>query len=159
MVKNKPAFFNLLNSFSTFSTPGLRGPGNPFFPRLFGILGPKVPNDSCKGPGRLQSIVLCLHKDYDREGHSLFFHVNGKLKATMLMLVVLALEIIDLLLALDTTSIKVVILPTVFTLEWRTWCIQQSLVPCFCQGDSLVLRSVPLQLRDICQKSFRNPCP
>ena len=39
--------------FQPFLTPGPRGPGN-LFSTFFGIWGPKGPNDSCKGPGRLQ---------------------------------------------------------------------------------------------------------
>ena len=43
------AFFSI---FATFFEPGAKRPREPFFD-FFGISGPKGPNDSCKGPGRL----------------------------------------------------------------------------------------------------------
>ena len=51
-LTSQPCF----NIFQPFSTPG-PGVGESLFD-VFGILGPKGPTASCKGPGRLQSKAL-----------------------------------------------------------------------------------------------------
>ena len=56
------SFFNLFwTIFQHVWTPRPRGAGNLFFLTFFGISDPKGPNDSCKGPRRLQYRILLEH--------------------------------------------------------------------------------------------------
>jgi len=55
-----------------------------------------------------------LWEDFDKEGKGLFVWKDGYPRATLLLVVVLVLELSDIVFALDSTSTKVVVMPSTY---------------------------------------------
>lgn len=56
-----------------------------------------------------------LKEDYDEQNHQLFVWEDGKLKATLLVMVIACLEVTDILFAVDSVSAKVAQIPNQYT--------------------------------------------